>query len=72
MKPLDVKEYSVPKPCDSCNNEKRDKCWRSSEFCCDEFRSWLHDRGLWIDDEIKKQMLVLKEIERDLEPEIIG
>ena len=41
------------KPCESCPDEKRDKCWKSTQFCCRKYRTWMrrHVRRkteLWI------------------------
>lgn len=56
MKAIDVEKYSVKKPCAECPIEKRDACWKSSEFACDTFWTWLHNRAIWIDEQIEKAM----------------
>lgn len=73
MKPIDVHEYPIKKPCETCAGINYDACWvRQSRMPCANFYEWLRLRGVWVDDQIRLQVLELKKKEADSEPEIIG
>ena len=35
------------KPCNTCPTERRDACWRSTDFACKEFYHWLREERTW-------------------------